>query len=73
MIAQTWSEHCKHKIFNAKINTGKPANPPREIDSLFKTFIRSTTEELAPSRPDLLSVFTDNAGVFKFDEGMPSA
>jgi phosphoribosylformylglycinamidine (FGAM) synthase-like enzyme len=38
------------------------------ISSLFKTYIRSTTEDLAPGRPDLLSVFTDNAGVFKFDE-----
>jgi phosphoribosylformylglycinamidine synthase len=67
MIAQTWSEHCKHKIFNAEIEYSEAGESPREIDSLFKTFIRSTTEELAPLRPDLLSVFTDNAGVFKFD------
>jgi len=72
MIAQTWSEHCKHKIFNAEIEyeeLGGPAAPRRvTIRSLFKTFIRSTTEDLRPSRPDLLSVFTDNAGVFRFDE-----
>jgi phosphoribosylformylglycinamidine synthase subunit PurSL len=68
MIAQTWSEHCKHKIFNAEIEYSEPGSAPRDIRSLFKTYIRSTTEELAPSRPDLLSVFTDNAGVFKFDE-----
>jgi phosphoribosylformylglycinamidine synthase len=79
MIAQTWSEHCKHKIFNAEIEYvdadadaagDEPSRdkPAREIRSLFKTYIRSTTEALAPSRPDLLSVFTDNAGVFKFDD-----
>ena len=68
MIAQTWSEHCKHKIFNAEIEYSEPGSAPRDIRSLFKTYIRSTTEELASSRPDLLSVFTDNAGVFKFDE-----
>jgi len=68
MIAQTWSEHCKHKIFNAEIEYSEPGASPRMISSLFKTYIRSTTEDLAPGRPDLLSVFTDNAGVFKFDE-----
>ncbi|MBL8968123.1 MAG: hypothetical protein JNG85_14045, partial [Spirochaetaceae bacterium] len=73
MLAQTWSEHCKHKIFNAEIDyaeAGAPGVPPRRetVRSLYKTYIRSTTEELRASRPDLLSVFTDNAGVFRFDE-----
>jgi phosphoribosylformylglycinamidine synthase subunit PurSL len=68
MIAQTWSEHCKHKIFNAEIGYSEPGELPRSINSLFKTYIKSTTDDLAPKRPDLLSVFTDNAGVFKFDE-----
>ncbi|MDP3176358.1 MAG: hypothetical protein Q8M76_00555, partial [Spirochaetaceae bacterium] len=67
MIAQTWSEHCKHKIFNADIAYSEDGGPSRLVSSLFKTCIRSTTEELAPGRPDLLSVFTDNAGVFRFD------
>ena len=38
-LAQTWSEHCKHKIFNALIDyeeDGKVA----VIDSLFKTYCR---------------------------------
>ncbi len=69
MVAQTWSEHCKHKIFNAEIEYSEPDVPTRGISSLFKTYIRSTTEALAPARPDLLSVFTDNAGVFEFDDG----
>jgi phosphoribosylformylglycinamidine synthase subunit PurSL len=68
MIAQTWSEHCKHKIFNAEIEYSEEGGEPRRIRSLFKTYIKSTTEELAPKRPDLLSVFTDNAGVFRFDD-----
>jgi len=25
MIAQTWSEHCKHKIFNAEIEYSRAA------------------------------------------------
>ena len=66
MIAQTWSEHCKHKIFNARIrytDNGKE----RIIDSLFRTYIRSTTEEVARSRRFLRSVFHDNSGVIAFD------
>ncbi|HTX71854.1 MAG TPA: AIR synthase-related protein, partial [Rectinemataceae bacterium] len=39
-----------------------------EIVSLFATYIRATTEELNGYRSDLLSVFTDNAGVFRFDD-----
>ncbi len=72
MLAQTWSEHCKHKIFNADIEyveaLGNGKGKRLRIASLFKTYIKSTTTALAPSRPDLLSVFTDNAGVFKFDD-----
>jgi phosphoribosylformylglycinamidine synthase len=68
MIAQTWSEHCKHKIFNAEIDYSEEGERARVIRSLFKTYIKATTDELLPRRTDLLSVFTDNAGVFRFDE-----
>jgi len=67
VIAQTWSEHCKHKIFNARIVYDE-GGKVREIVSLFKTCVRATTMELMPKRPDLISVFTDNAGIFRFDE-----
>ncbi|MDA8426444.1 MAG: AIR synthase-related protein [Treponema sp.] len=67
MIAQTWSEHCKHKIFNARIEY-RDESGAQTIDSLFTTYIKATTDKLQPSRPDLLSVFTDNSGVFAFDE-----
>ncbi len=64
-IAQTWSEHCKHKIFNAKIEyieNGKK----REIDSLFKTYIKKATE--LTEKDWLVSVFTDNAGIIRFND-----
>jgi len=62
-IAQTWSEHCKHKIFNAKIsyNNGEK----HAIDSLFKTFIRGATERV--KKPYVVSVFKDNGGIIKFN------
>ncbi|HOX11773.1 MAG TPA: AIR synthase-related protein [Spirochaetia bacterium] len=75
MVAQTWSEHCKHKIFNAEIEysetdgAGRPSGAPETIRSLFKTYIRGLTEELAPSKDFLRSVFTDNAGVVQFRPG----
>ncbi len=67
VLAQTWSEHCKHKIFNAKItykdeSTGKT----KEINSLFDTYIKRATEE--SKKPWLVSVFRDNAGVIKLDD-----
>ena len=43
ILAQTWSEHCKHKIFNAKIKYDDGSGNSSIIDSLFKTYIKSTT------------------------------
>ncbi len=65
MLAQTWSEHCKHKIFNATIyyDDGKKV---KRIRSLYQTYIKTLTAELQNERKDLLSVFHDNAGVFAF-------
>ncbi|MBK9516688.1 MAG: phosphoribosylformylglycinamidine synthase [Anaeromyxobacter sp.] len=68
-LAQTWSEHCKHKIFNATITYREPGQPPEEIRSLFKRYIRGTTaavDEAIVAREGkswLVSVFHDNAGV----------
>ncbi|MEJ2663316.1 MAG: hypothetical protein P8107_04605, partial [Spirochaetia bacterium] len=39
MVAQTWSEHCKHKIFNATIHY-REKNKNETIRSLFKTYIK---------------------------------
>ena len=88
-IAQTWSEHCHHKVFNGVIHyeeegeaaasggAGAPGGGPdpeadgprrgrRTIRSLFATYIKRVTEEL--DRPWLLSVFSDNAGVIRFND-----
>lgn len=72
VLAQTWSEHCKHKIFNASIDyldldTGKTIN----IDSLFKTYIQNSTQNIREAKGDkdlCLSVFKDNAGVIRLDQ-----
>jgi len=64
-LAQTWSEHCKHKIFNAVIDY-RDENKTLKINSLFKTFIRKSTEEIG--KDWLVSVFKDNAGVIKFND-----
>lgn len=66
-IAQTWSEHCKHKIFNAKINY-KEGKKLIKIDSLFKTFIKNSTQKLKRKLKWLVSVFWDNSGVMEFNK-----
>jgi len=42
-LAQTWSEHCKHKIMNATISYSEEGGVPEEIRSIFKEYIRGTT------------------------------
>jgi len=61
-IAQTWSEHCKHKTF-----TGIVELDGQRIDNLLKHTIKAATLELA--KPWCVSVFHDNAGVIEFDQG----
>ena len=48
-IAQTWSEHCKHKTFNGVIDFNG-----QKVDSLMKTYISKVTKDLA--KPWCLSV-----------------
>ncbi len=73
VIAQTWSEHCKHKIFRGTIHYSEPsqlpegypaAKIPHETKSLFKSTIKSVTD--SNPKPWLLSVFSDNAGILAF-------
>ena len=62
-LAQTWSEHCKHTIFAAKIDTLS--------EGLYKGYIKRATEEIRrrKGKKDIcVSVFTDNAGAIVFDE-----
>jgi len=70
VLAQTWSEHCKHKIFNALIQY-QEGGTSREIDSLFRTCVQASTEKIRAELGNndfCLSVFKDNAGVIRFDE-----
>ncbi|MCA9596505.1 MAG: hypothetical protein KC776_24485 [Myxococcales bacterium] len=70
-LAQTWSEHCKHKIFNAEVRL---EGEPEPIRSLFSTYIRGATKEVDRAVTEregkswLVSVFHDNAGVVECDE-----
>ncbi len=69
-LAQTWSEHCKHKIFNAIIEYEHQGSTTI-IDSLFKTYIQRSTQQIRDGLGEddfCLSVFKDNAGVIKFDD-----
>jgi phosphoribosylformylglycinamidine synthase subunit PurSL len=66
-LAQTWSEHCKHKTLTGLIEFTPAGGPPRRIDNLLKSTIARATHELA--RPWCVSVFEDNAGIVAFDQG----
>ncbi len=73
IIAQTWSEHCKHKEFSAVIKY-KDADTGEEfeVDSLFKTYIKNATSEVdrqlrANGNDWLIKVFSDNAGAVRIN------
>ncbi|GAB6088446.1 AIR synthase-related protein [Spirochaeta dissipatitropha] len=74
MLAQTWSEHCKHKIFAAEVRyRDLDSGEQLEIKGLFKSFIAAVTEQVserkkAAGQDFLRSVFTDNAGVIAFND-----
>jgi phosphoribosylformylglycinamidine synthase II len=65
-LAQTWSEHCKHKTFSGIIEYEEEGRGSRVYDNLLKATIMRVTEEL--DRPWCWSTFRDNAGVIAFDE-----
>lgn len=68
VIAQTWSEHCKHRIFSATVeHEGEEGT--ETIQSLFKTYIRDVSERIFDTKPGfVLSAFHDNAGFIKLDD-----
>ncbi len=71
-IAQTQSEHCKHKIFNGKIDyENRETGLKQEIDSLMDSFIEKSSSEIG--RDWVLSSFWDNAGVMEFSEDHTAA
>jgi len=70
-LAQTWSEHCKHKIFAGTVQYEDEQGNKQEIKSLFKSFIQRTTKDVRAKMGEkdfCLSVFKDNAGVIKFND-----
>ena len=67
VLAQTWSEHCKHKIFSATIDYDEAGKKER-IESIYQTFIKNPSLKIMKKRKDILSAFSDNGGIFKFNE-----
>jgi phosphoribosylformylglycinamidine synthase II len=70
-LAQTWSEHCKHKIFAGTVQYEDESGNRQEIKSLFKSFIQRTTRDVREklgAKDFCLSVFKDNAGVIRFND-----
>ena len=74
-IAQTWSEHCKHKTFKGIVEytlhdeNGAPHGQIYD-DLLDETIVRATCEV---DRKFCLSVFEDNAGIIAFDKKRAAA
>ena len=68
VYAQTWSEHCKHKIFAALVEYTDEHGNTQTIDGLFKSFVKATTDKVAEKVDWLVSVFHDNAGLIRFDD-----
>ncbi len=70
VIAQTWSEHCKHRIFSAKIAHSLDG-VAESVDGIFKTMIRDVSVRIMEKKPGfVLSAFTDNAGFIEVDPGL---
>ena len=68
-LAQTWSEHCKHKTLRGEVVYTEEAGGKTEkrvIRGLLKETIMKATKELA--KPWCVSVFEDNSGVIGFDD-----
>ncbi len=61
-LAQNWSEHCRHLIFNSPLGEARAG--------LFHHYIRRATLEIQRARDDSFcaSVFVDNSGAIVFDE-----
>lgn len=69
-IAQTWSEHCSHKTLAGRI-AYTDENGSRQFGNMLKETIFQATQTI---RAELgkedwcVKVFSDNAGIVKFDE-----
>lgn len=67
-LAQTWSEHCKHKIFSAVVTYKDDTGKERKINNLFATYIKGSTGQLQKELDWVVSTLWDNSGVMKFNQ-----
>ena len=66
MVAQTWSEHCVHKTFRAKINFKDENGKVEVIDGLLNQYLRAATDTV--NKDWVYSAFVDNAGIVRFND-----
>ncbi len=69
-IAQTWSEHCSHKTLAGRI-AYRDDTRERRFDNMLKETIFAATVAIRQrlgERDWCVSVFSDNAGVVRFDD-----
>ncbi len=69
-IAQTWSEHCSHKTLAGRIHYRDP-DGERHFHNMLRETIFAATQEIRKQlgKHDwCVSVFSDNAGVVRFDD-----
>ncbi|MEE8104704.1 MAG: phosphoribosylformylglycinamidine synthase subunit PurL [Planctomycetota bacterium] len=64
-IAQTWSEHCKHKTLTSPIEYVEEGRT-EAIGNLLKETVFGATTKL--DKDWCVSVFKDNAGIVRFDD-----
>jgi phosphoribosylformylglycinamidine synthase subunit PurSL len=69
-LAQTWSEHCSHKTLAGRI-LYRDCSGQRQFENMLRETIFAATQKIrkeAGDRDWCVSVFSDNAGVVRFDE-----
>ncbi|MCF7894609.1 MAG: phosphoribosylformylglycinamidine synthase, partial [Candidatus Omnitrophica bacterium] len=70
-LAVLWSEHCGHKTFSGLIDYEEKTDgkiiKKEKINNLLKSTIMKATKEI--NSPECVSVFVDNSGIVKFDQG----
>ena len=71
-IAQTWSEHCSHKTLKGTITfTDRGTGETRVYKNLLKETVFGATQTIRKKLGTddwCVSVFSDNAGIVKFDD-----
>ncbi|MEJ2672366.1 MAG: AIR synthase-related protein [Deltaproteobacteria bacterium] len=69
-LAQARSDHCNHNTFRGRFHYRDAQTGETFIlDNPFKVCISAPTKEIAQSKPWVVSVLWDNAGVGQFDDG----